>query len=366
MTPAATPTVSNAVQPALASTAASSIQPATVRLSVVIVNHRQWPNTARLAQQLLSSESARHGRAEVVIVDNHSPAHRLRRRLRRTNGVSVRCFGQNRGFGRGVNEGCRLSRGDWFLLLNPDVTVTPGFLDRALDQAERIVTENPAVGVIGFQLRHADGSRQGSVGRFPTLLNSLLGQIQPRAERKCPAKLSRRPGPVAWLTGCGLLIRRDCYLQVGGFDPSFFLYYEDVDFCRRARASGWSIWFEPALRLTHCRPLHVREVRARLRLLTRHALLTYARKHWSAWQFRAVTAIVWLEAIWRERRAKRRGSQRSVPLFRRLRRVAADFWHGRPDRAYRRVWQAAQVSDAFQRLSSSRNPVAEQYARLPN
>src|SRR5262245_66150466 len=98
-------------------------------LSIVIVNYRQWRNTARLARLLLDSAAGRTGAAEVVIIDNHSPKHRLRAKLRRTDGASLRRFGRNYGFARGVNEGCRLSRGEWFLLLNPDVTVAPGFLD---------------------------------------------------------------------------------------------------------------------------------------------------------------------------------------------------------------------------------------------
>src|SRR3954469_4201568 len=78
---------------------------ATPRLSVVVVNYRQWGNSARLTRQLLGSQAAGQGAAEVVIVDNCSPAHAARRRLRRQVGVSVRCFRQNRGFARGVNEG---------------------------------------------------------------------------------------------------------------------------------------------------------------------------------------------------------------------------------------------------------------------
>src|SRR5438552_17493509 len=118
MTPVAMPTtVSRTAEPTAAlSLSCPSRSP---QLSVVIVNYRQWGNTARLTRQLLVSDSSRRGLAEVVIVDNHSPAHPARRRLRRMPGVSVRCFGQNRGFARGVNEGCRLSRGDWVLLLNP-------------------------------------------------------------------------------------------------------------------------------------------------------------------------------------------------------------------------------------------------------
>ena len=57
-----------------------------------------------------------------------------------------------------------------------------------------------------------------------------------------------------------MLVRRDCFEQLGGLDETFFLYYEDVDFCRRAREAGWSVWYDPALRVTHHFPLHTRAV----------------------------------------------------------------------------------------------------------
>ena len=109
----------------------------TPQLSVVIVNFCQWRNTARLTRQLRRCEAVRRGAAEVVIVDNHSPADRLTRKLRRLSGVSVFRSGENHGFARAVNRGSRLSRGEWVLLLNPDVTVPDGFLDGVLDAAQR-------------------------------------------------------------------------------------------------------------------------------------------------------------------------------------------------------------------------------------
>ena len=110
----------------------------TPQLSVVIVNYCQWEETQRLVAQLQSAQCARTGAAEVVIVDNHSPAHPLARRLRRRPGVSLRRWGRNHGFARAVNEGCRLSQGKWLLLLNPDVTVTTAFLDKVLALTDRL------------------------------------------------------------------------------------------------------------------------------------------------------------------------------------------------------------------------------------
>src|SRR6266566_4946142 len=150
-------------------------------LSVVIVNYRLWEETGRLVRQLVAAPCVRSGAAEVVVVDNHSPGHALARRLRRWRRVSLRRWGRNRGFARAVNEGCRLSRGDWFLLLNPDVTLETGFLDAALRRIEDL---EPDVGIVGFGLRNDDGSPQLSTGPFPTLLGTLARLLLPRHCRK--------------------------------------------------------------------------------------------------------------------------------------------------------------------------------------
>ena len=317
----------------------------TATLSVVIVNYRQWRNTACLARQLVDSAASRAGTAEVVIVDNHSPKHRLCGKLRRTDGVSLRRFGRNRGFARGVNEGCRLSCGQWFLLLNPDVTVPPGFLDAAFVYAQRLAKDEPTAGVIGFRVNDPSGARQPSAGRYPTFFGTLLGQLRRRSVRKCHPIHSERRKAVHWLTGCCLIVRRDCFQQIGGFDTDFFLYYEDVDFCKRARAAGWSAWFEPSLNVTHHHPLHARKVPPRIRLITRHALLTYARKHWPDWQFRAMALIVWLESCARRKRERRRGRCRRAGIFRRMGRMALELFRGRIASARRRMLRVVRDRD---------------------
>ena len=244
------------------------------RLSVVIVNYCQWENTAALVRQLRRSPALRGGDVEIVVVDNHSPRHKLARQVRRWSGVSLRRWGRNRGFARAVNEGARLSRGDWFLLLNPDMSIDGGFLQGALELAEQLENSEPTAGVVGFRLRNSDGSRQLSTGSFPTLPGTLAGLARPRAERKYRRTPLEQRSRVPWVTGCCLLVRGDCWRELGGFAEDFFLYYEDVDLCRRARARGWSVWFEPNLEGVHHNPIHARAVPPALRLVTRHSLLT--------------------------------------------------------------------------------------------
>lgn len=309
----------------------------TPRLSIVIVNYRLWEETGRLVRQILSAPCIRRRTAEVVVIDNHSPAHALARRLRRWGGVSLRRWGRNRGFARAVNEGCRLSQGQWILLLNPDISISSDFLDGVLTLTERLSVEEPRAGIIGFGLRNSDGSRQLSSGPFPTLLQTLARLTLPRTRRKYHVLDVRQRCRVPWVTGCCLLLRRECLNQLGGLDRDFFLYYEDVDLCRRAGARGWSVWFEPALQAVHHNPLHLRAVPAYLRLLTRHALLTYASKHWPTWQFRVLANLVQWEARLRQCWASCRNDRPTAKLFGQLRAIAFDLRRGRLGAVRRRL-----------------------------
>jgi GT2 family glycosyltransferase len=306
-------------------------------LSVVLVNYRQWENTAALVRQLRRTPALRSGAAEVVIVDNHSPAHRLTARLRRWPGVSLRRWGRNQGFSRAVNEGCRLSRGRWLLLLNPDMSIPEGFLDGVLAVADQLAAEDPRAGIVGFQLRNPDGTVQFSSGRFPSLAGTLAGLLRPRARRKYCMPPGRHRSRVSWVTGCCLLIRRDCLDDVGGLDRAFFLYYEDVDLCRRAWARGWTVWYEPSLAAIHQAPLHGRPVSPALRLITRHSLLTYGARHWPAWQVRLLAGIVRVEAWLRRAWAWWRGDTEAVRVFDELAALAADMGRNRPRAARRRL-----------------------------
>jgi GT2 family glycosyltransferase len=312
------------------------------RLSVVIVNYRQWDKTEELVRHLNASPALKRGDAEIVIVDNHSPRHPIARRLRRTPNVSLRRWPQNRGFARAVNEGCRLSQGDWFLLLNPDTTPTEEFLEGAVAMLDSL---EPNAGIVGFHLRNSDGSRQLSAGAFPTLLSTLARVVLPRSRRKYQTLRTEKRCQVAWVTGCCLLVRRECLCDLGGLDEDFFLYFEDVDLCRRAAGRGWSVWFEPNLTVIHHHPLHQRAVPAALRMVTRHSLMTYAAKHWPAWQFRLLTRIVQGESWLRRLNAWRIGDSPQAKIFAALGNACRDLRRGDPGAARERLEQAVRHID---------------------
>ena len=270
-------------------------------------------------------------------MDNHSPAHPLVDRLRRTEGVSLRRWGRNRGFARAVNEGVRLSQGRWVLLLNPDVTVPAGFLDAVLALANRLDRDEPQTGIVGLGLRNDDSSRQPSTGPLPTLLGTLARLLVPRPWRKYHLVPPPGGAAVPWATGCCLLVRREVLKDVGGLDADYFLYYEDVDLCHRALAHGWEVRYEPRLQAVHHHPLHSRPVQPHIRLLTRHGLLTYARKHWPRWQLRLLARIVQAEAWVKRRIALRRRDPFATATFEQLGRLAIEMRTGHFAAARRRV-----------------------------
>lgn len=317
----------------------------TPRLSVIIVNYRQWEKTNELVQQMSASSALVDGDVEIIIVDNHSPKHPAIGKLRRLPGVSLRRWDRNQGFARAVNEGCRLSRGDWFLLLNPDMTLSEGFIDRALEIADEMTANQPRAGIVGFHLRDSDGSQQLSSGQFPTLGSTIMRLLVPRRRRKYQAPRSPARSAVGWVTGCCLLLRRHCLEELGGLDQDYFLYYEDVDLCLRARARGWGVWYEPDLAVIHHYPLHSRAVPAALRLVTRHSLLTYAGKHWPRWQFHFLGRIVRLESWLRRAWAWWQGDPKQSALFRELCAMAGEMRRGEHEAARLRVDRAVQKID---------------------
>ncbi len=314
-----------------------SAKAATVPLvSFVIVNHRRWPETAALVRQLVDAESFFRDRIEVLIVDNASPPDPRGEALARMPGVRLHRLTENRGFSAGVNAGFHLSRGRWLLVLNPDLAVDPGFVDAVCAAALELRNasiQGKRIGVLGFQLRNSDGSLQRSAGPFPTLRRTLCGLLRRRSRRKYWRCSPRQRQLVPWVTGSCLLIRRACLRRLGGFDEDFFLYYEDVDFCRRAAEQGWAVGYEPAIQATHLDPLQNRKPTALMRVITRYASLIYFAKHQPRWQVRGLAWIIATEAGVRGWWAWWRGRDKDAWLYREMRAMCRAVSRRQPLRA---------------------------------
>lgn len=275
-------------------------------LTVVVVNFNSWPDVGRLVTTLAASPEVVAGACEIVVVDNASDGPVPEALRPAAPGVRLILRRDNGGFAVGVNAGWRASRSPWLLILNPDVVVDTGLIGRVLERAGAYrVGGGGLPGVVGFGLRNPDGTKQPSVGAFPTLSRTAWEQFIPRSRRKYQPDWRTRPGPVDWVTGACMMVSAAMLAEVGGMDEEFFLYYEEVALCRSARSAGWRVEYDPSVEVVHLRPLQNRPVSPKMRVITRHSKLLYFRKHLPRWQFESLCGLVAVEArlraIWARR-----------------------------------------------------------------
>ena len=222
-------------------------------LSVIIVN---W-NVRALLRRCLHSILARPHPCslEVIVVDNGSTdgsAEMVRTEFPQAHLIANP---DNRGFTAANNQGLTVARGRYVLLLNPDTEVVGDALETMVTFADA----HSDVGVVGPQLLNPDGTVQSSRRRFPSLATALFEStwLQPYAPHRLLARyyVLDRPDDevqdVDWVTGAALMARREAVEQVGPLDEGFFMYSEELDWCRRFRAAGWRVVYLPTARVIH-------------------------------------------------------------------------------------------------------------------
>ena len=235
-------------------------------LSIVVVNHNAG---GFLTRCLASIDDACKGMdAEVVIVDNASSDGSTAAATSERPHVTVIHTDDNRGFARAANQGVRATRSMFVLLLNPDAEITGGSLEAFL----KVARERRRVGALGALVRNSDGSLQPSARRVPSLMESIghafVGPIAPnnRFSRAYTMagwdRSSERE--VEWVSGSAMLLSREAFDTVGGFDEGYFMYVEDVDLCTRLRQGGWTVLFCPELEVIHQIGVSTRGQRGRM------------------------------------------------------------------------------------------------------
>jgi N-acetylglucosaminyl-diphospho-decaprenol L-rhamnosyltransferase len=215
----------------------------------VIVNHNTRDDLLACLPTLPPA-----GADEVVVVDCGSSDGSAAAVMARHPEVTVLELA-NVGYGQGANAGVRATSAPFVAVANADTRFDPDSLTVLADAIEQAGD----VAAAGPQVRYPDGRRQASARSFPTLGqaagHALLGLWWPgnpwtRAYRQSDLDPDR-PRDVDWLSGCALLLRRTAFEAVGGFDPGYWMYVEDVDLGYRLRQAGWRIRFEPAAGVEH-------------------------------------------------------------------------------------------------------------------
>ncbi|MEY4508832.1 MAG: hypothetical protein RLZZ450_954 [Pseudomonadota bacterium] len=234
-----------------------------LEVAVIIVNYRSAELTLRALASLAKERDNPALALSVVVVENDSgDAERLRAGI----AESYASFTQlvvspvNGGFGAGNNLGVRTlltqgSQAQAFHFLNPDTVVHPG----AVLALARFLQTHPRAGAVGSRFEHADGTPWPIAFRFPTPLGEIesgacLGVVSRLLKQHTVAlELGEQPEQVDWLSGASMMMRRDVLESVGGFDETYFLYFEETDLCLRTKLAGWEIWYVPDSRVMHIR-----------------------------------------------------------------------------------------------------------------
>ncbi len=253
------------------------------RWAAVVVNYESGPSLTACVAALLADDSA-GGPPEVVVVDNGSTDRSVAALHAAFPEVPVIDPDANLGYGRAANLGIAATRAPVVAVINPDAEVAAGTAAAVMARFDA----DGRLAAVGPQLLNPDGTLYPSARSAPSLGDAvghaLLGSIVPdnrytESYRQLDAD-PELPRDVEWISGAAVWLRRDALDRVGGWDERFFLFFEDVDLCRRLGADGWTIAYEPGGHVMHT----VGGSRARrpVRSILEHhrAAYQYAAKWW--------------------------------------------------------------------------------------
>jgi N-acetylglucosaminyl-diphospho-decaprenol L-rhamnosyltransferase len=259
---------------------------------------------------------------DVVLADNGSTDGAPEAAAER-DGVRLVPTGGNLGYGSAANVGVAAGAGEYVLISNPDVVLAPGSVDALVAAFARW----PKAGAVGPLIHTTDGRVYPSARALPSLFrgagHALFGWWWPnnpwtrayRLEEGAPAE-----GPVGWLSGSCVLVRRSAFAAVGGFDERYFMYFEDTDLGRRLGRAGWQSVYVPSATVTH----HGGHSTSResVRMMTEHhrSAYRYLSGEYSGWRWLPVRLVL------------KAGLAARAVVGRRVAAVAAGAQPGRRDR----------------------------------
>ena len=263
--------------------------------SIVIVN---WNGGQLLLDCLDSILPATGGlNVETVVVDNDSKDDSVSQVQEKFPGVKVVRAGGNVGFGRGCNIGVKASTGRLLMFLNPDALLQPD----TLREIRNFMTAHPETGAVGCKVKDLEGTVQElGIQRDPTPLLEFVKMLgvarwqRTENNKWFPRKDPLSSGPVTKLYGACLVVRRNVFNQIGGFDDRFFMYCEDVDICRKVLAGGHGLYYLAEAEIVHNQGSCSRKAPSGFSILMQcDSLDKYMRKYhgrMGAWMYRACVA----------------------------------------------------------------------------
>ena len=183
---------------------------------------------------------------EIIVVDNLSTDDTLVKLKPFESEITIKKNEKNLGFAGGINEGAKIAKGDYLLFINPDTQFKKGNIWDMISVFEKFGN----AGVVGGKLTDKNGNAEKSAGRFFGLFEILLmtlGLDEVFGVRFSPNKITS----VDFVSGGFMMVKKEVFKKLNGFDENFFMYVEDVDFCKRASENGYKTYFTPDVSLIH-------------------------------------------------------------------------------------------------------------------
>jgi GT2 family glycosyltransferase len=268
-------------------------------LSVVIINYKSREPLIACLDALLADVRGSGFAVDVLVIDNASGDGSIEMLAERYPSIRRIANPENVGYARAVNQGIRETAGPYLLVLNPDCEAHPGALRVMRDYLDA----HPGTAMVGPRMLNTDGTLEFSARAFPTpwtfLFNrySLLTRLFPGNPWSRRYLLSdwdhSTPRDIGWLSGACMLVRRAAIEKVGGMDETFFMFNEDVDWCRRMQLGGWANTYVPAAAFTH----HIGASKGKVApkvIWSRHlGMIHYLHKHHPThFAFEALAAVI--------------------------------------------------------------------------
>ncbi|MGB5698055.1 MAG: glycosyltransferase family 2 protein [Polyangiales bacterium] len=249
-------------------------------VSVVIVNWNTRDMVLRLLASLSTPNEGSAHEVELIVVDNNSSDGSVEAIGREFPTVKLVAQAENRGFAGGVNPGTRVATKPFVLLLNSDAETSRA----SIEEAARYMAASPEVGILGPQILSPERRPQSSAWRDPSLtwmaLSAVgLSKLKPLNFERYHEKPFTEPAEVDCVSGCAMMIRRDLLEELGGFDEDYFMYFEETDFCVRARRHGKQVHHAPIGEFLHDEGGTSRKVRLRTFLDFRRSQILFQKKH---------------------------------------------------------------------------------------
>ena len=249
-------------------------------VSVVIVNWNTRDMVLRMLASLSTPNEESAHELELIVVDNNSSDGSAQAIRREFPAVKLVAQAENRGFSGGVNPGFRAATQPLVLLLNSDAETSRA----SIEEAAQYMAEFPHVGILGPQIVSPERRPQSSAWRDPSLtwlvLRAVgLSKLNPFNFERYQERPFTEATEVDCVSGCAMMIRRDLLEELGGFDEDYFMYFEETDFCVRARGIGQQVHHAPVGEFLHEEGGASKTVRLRTFLDFRRSQILFHRKH---------------------------------------------------------------------------------------